>query len=162
MVANLAPARFVHEPMATSRPTELTVDSQPSNQKAGKTRSPLAHSLSVAKPLGPEDVRRGDFVAVLDEMYELPSYWWCEDAALHPRDELVRIRLIPAQHNLPLKVKSVCLPFVLAKPPFGLERTLDLRRTRLARLDKHFAAATWKAYKKQRHAKNSKRSSCGV
>ena len=124
--------------------TEREVETQPST-----SRSTLAQSLSVAKPLAPEDIRRGDYVAVLDEMYEIPSYCWREDAALHPRDELVRIRLIPAQDAPPHKVKSVCLPFVLAKQPTGERRTFDLRRTRLARLDKGYGAAAWKAYKKK-------------
>jgi len=148
--------------MATSRPTELDEVSEPSESQPRETRSTLAHALSVAKPLAPEDVRRGDFVAILDEMYELPSYWWKEDDVLHPREELVRIRLIPAQDNLPLKVKSVCLPFVLARQPQGEQRTLDLRRMRLARLDKHYAAASWKAYKKKRRTGKSTPASCGV
>jgi hypothetical protein len=128
--------------------TEREVETQPS-----ASRSTQAHGLSVAKPLAPEDVRRGDYVAVLDEMYEIPSYCWCEDAALHPRDELVRIRLIPAQDAPPHKVKSVCLPFVLAKQPTGERRTFDLRRTRLARLDRHYGRSAWRAYKKKQPSK---------
>jgi hypothetical protein len=129
--------------MATSRPTELESETKPS-----EPRSTLAPRLSVAKPLAPEDVRPGDYVALLHEIFELPSYWWCTDSALHPRDELVRIRLVPTQESLPLRVKSICLPFVLAKKPTGEKRILDLRRCRLARLDKRYAATAWKAYKK--------------
>jgi hypothetical protein len=136
-------------PHGSSRSTGLEGRNEPS-----KSRSTLARSLSIAKPLAPEDVRPGDYVALLDELYELPSYWWCEDAALHPRDELVRIRLLPTQENQPLKVKSVCLPFVLAKQPTGERRTLDLRRCRLARLNRKYAAAAWKAYKKKPRRRN--------
>jgi hypothetical protein len=50
---------------------------------------------------------------------------------------------------VPLKVKSVCLPFVLASQPTGEKRTPDLRRCRLTRLEKAFAAVAWKAHKKK-------------
>jgi hypothetical protein len=126
--------------MATS-PTELEATPQPSD-----TCSTLARALA------PEDVRPGDFVALLDEMHELPSFWWCLDSALHPRDRLVRLRMIPTHESLPLRVKSVCLPFVLTKQPSGQCRTLDLRRCHIARLDRTFATAAWKAYKKKKQA----------
>ena len=133
--------------------------------------------------LAPEDIRAGDYVAVLREIYELPSYWWSMDTcgrragghslasvlmrydcvvcvsmdtALDSRDELVRIRMVPTQENIPLKVKSVCLPFVLAKQPTGERRTLDLRRCRLARLDKRYAAAAWKAYKRRSRSSSAR------
>ena len=125
--------------MASCRPTASDATTQPSDIRS-----------TLSRVLAPEDVRPGDYVAVLDELYEIPSYWWCEDAALHPRDELVRIRLMPTQDNAPHKVKSVCLPFVLTKRPTGERCTLDVRRCRLARLDKRYAAMAWKAYKKKR------------
>lgn len=103
---------------------------------------------SLAKPLAPEDVRAGEFVAILDEICELPSYFWNDCGALAPRDQLVRIRHIPATEALPMKVRCVCLPFVLVKQPCGARRTLDVRKSRLARLDAKFARAAWKAYKK--------------
>lgn len=124
--------------MATSGPTDLEIGTKPSESRS-----------TLARVLAPEDVRPGDYVALLEEIYELPSYWWRTDSALESRDELVRIRMIPTQENLPLKVKSVCLPFVLAKKPTGERQTLDLRRCRLARLDADYAATAWKAYKKK-------------
>jgi hypothetical protein len=133
--------------MASSRPTECDAEIEPSSDCL-----PL-DATGVAKPLAPEDIRAGDYVAILDEIYELPSYCWFGDSALHPREELVRIRMVPTRENLPLKVKSVCLPFVLAKHPVGEKRTLDLRRCRLARLDSTYATAAWKAFKKRHGTK---------
>jgi hypothetical protein len=106
-------------------------------------------AASLAKALAPEDVRAGDFVAVLDEICELPSFFWCDGGALLPRDELVRIRYTPTSEAVPLKVKGVCLPYVLVKQPRGGKRTLDVRKSRLARLDRRYARAAWKAYKKR-------------
>ena len=111
------------------------------------TRSGTCRRL--AKALAPEDVRAGDFVSVLDEICELPSFFWHESGSLAPRDELVRIRCTPTSEAVPLKVKGVCLPYVLVKLPCGSKRTLDVRKSRLARLDRHYARAAWKAYKKR-------------
>jgi hypothetical protein len=124
--------------MASSSPSNLDTSSQPSQ-----------HDSTLARVLAPEDVRPGDYVALLDEMFEYPSFWWCIDATLLPPHELVRLRLLPRDDGRPLKVRGVCLPFVLAKEPRGTHRTLDLRRCRLARLDRSFAQTAWRAYKKK-------------
>jgi hypothetical protein len=103
----------------------------------------------LAKALAPEDVRAGDFVAILDEICELASFFW-DDCGMAPRDEVARIRYTPTSEALPMKVKSVCLPCVLVKQPCGAKRTLDVRKTRLARLDGGYARAAWKEYKRAR------------
>ena len=48
----------------------------------------------VAKLLAPEEVRVGDFVAVMQVMYELPSFYWCADAMLVPHDKPVRLQFL--------------------------------------------------------------------
>jgi hypothetical protein len=109
--------------------------------------SAAAGAATLARALPPEDIRRGDYVALLYEVFEYPSWFWCDDSALLPREEVVRIRYTPRDEAAPLKVRAVCLPFVLVREPSGRERTLDVRRVRLARLDREYAAAAWKAYK---------------
>lgn len=112
------------------------------------TRKRSANTESaLAKPLAPEDVRCGDFVAVLHAICEVPSYFWTSESFRLPHNELVRIQHIPDDTGLPLKVKSVCLPFVFVKTPAGERKTLDLRRCRLARLDRKYAKTAWKAYR---------------
>ena len=104
---------------------------------------------TLAKALAPEDVRPGDFVALLHVTAELPSFLWCTDAWSLPADEPMRIQFVPCGGGVPLKVQSVCLPFVLVKLPIGGRRTLDLRQCRLARLDRAYAKLAWKARKKR-------------
>jgi hypothetical protein len=58
--------------------------------------------------------------------------------------------MIPETSGQPLKVLSVCLPFVCVKDALGETRTLDLRKHRLARLDSRFARTVWKGQKKSR------------
>jgi hypothetical protein len=112
---------------------------------------------TLAKPLAPEEIRPGDFVSMLHEIAELPSFFWCADATVLPANELIRIQYVPEGGGIPMKVKSVCLPFVLVKSPFGDQRTLDVRQCRLARLDGNYARTTWKSYKKSRGGRKSKR-----
>ena len=103
---------------------------------------------SVAKALAPEDVRVGDFVALLQVTCELPSFLWCADATILPPHEPVRIQYLPWQGFDLLKVESICLPFVLTKRPCGSCQTLDVRCCRLARLERRFGKAAWKAYRR--------------
>jgi hypothetical protein len=67
-----------------------------------------------------------DYVAVLKEIIEVPSFHWF-DTALCKRDELVRMQCIPTGSGVPLKIKAVCLPFVFVKQPLGQCETIDVR-----------------------------------
>ena len=106
-------------------------------------------TTSLAKALAPEEIRLGDFVTPLFVVSEWPSWYWDDDDALHPRDELIRIRSTPCDEATPLKVTAICLPFVLVETPAGEGRTLDVRRLRLARLDRTFARKTCQAFRRR-------------
>lgn len=111
---------------------------------------PLPCATTLAKPLAPEDLRVGDFVTVLHIFYDLPSFLWNNETASHPRDELVRLCYLPEPGGVPLKVKSLCLPFVLVKQADGEQQTLDMRKVRLARLDRNYSKKAWKLSKKKK------------
>jgi hypothetical protein len=102
------------------------------------------HETSLAASLAAEDVACGDYVAILSEVCELPSCFWCSDATMLPPDEPVRIRFLSHDGGTPLKVKAVCLPFVFVKSPSGTFQTLDVRRQQLAKLDRKYAAEVFK------------------
>lgn len=104
---------------------------------------------SLAKPLAPEEICVGDYVSLLHVFYDLPSFLWCGDSALQRRDETVRICYLPETGGVPFKVKSICLPFVLVNKSDGTQQTLDVRKVRLARLDRDYAKAAWKLNKKK-------------
>lgn len=112
-----------------------------------KCKSTTAAKATLAKLLAPEDVRPGDFVAPLFVVAEVPSYWWFDEWN-HPRDQPVRIRFMPPCQGAPLKVRSVCVPFVLVKTATGDERSIDLRNCQLARLNPAHAKRVRKAIKK--------------
>jgi len=111
---------------------------------------------TLAKSLAPEEICAGDYVAVLHVVYELLALVWCDDLALAERDEIIRLKMVPEKSGEPLLVKSVCLPFVLVKNLAGKKQTLDIRRSRLARLAPAYAKAAKSKKKSKRGRKKSK------
>jgi hypothetical protein len=118
------------------------------NSPHTKHKTQAAAQATLAKALAPEDIRRGDYVTPLYVIAEIPSFWWCCDAWTLPLDEPVRIRFTAPSDGAPLKVRSVCVPFVLAKSASGEHRTLDLRTCQLARLHRAHGRRAWKAIRK--------------
>ena len=115
-----------------------------------KTDASTSCDTYVSKSLASEDLRCGDFVGVLSEVHEYPSFFWCSDAHLHPPGEPVRMVCRASDGGTPLKVKAICLPFVFVKTPAGQHRLLDVRQHRLVRLAPEYAEPVWKALGKQR------------
>jgi len=105
-----------------------------------KTQS-SARSTSLASCLAPEDITKGDYVAVLSQTQEFPSFLWCCDTAIRQAEDPVRINLESVADGSPLRVMAICLPFVLVREPSRNCRTIDVRMTRLARLDRGYAKA---------------------
>ena len=104
----------------------------------------------VARSLAPEDLRRGDFVSILNESGEYPSFLWCGDSPMLAEDEPVRIQWQSDEGGVPLRVKAICLPFLFVKSPWGEYRALDMRRCQLVRLGDDYARRAWKSLKKQK------------
>jgi hypothetical protein len=108
-----------------------------------KTDYSTTHSTSLAASVAPEDLKCGEYVAVLNEIVELPSFIWL-DTVPSERDKMVRIRCIPDGSGVPLKVKAICLPFLFTKSPSGQFETIDVRRAQLVRLNEGYAKTVWK------------------
>jgi hypothetical protein len=64
-----------------------------------------------------------------------------------PPAELVRLKMIPSDAGLPLKVFGICLPFIYAKDTKGEIKTLDLRREQVVRLNCDCAEKVWSELK---------------
>ena len=106
-----------------------------------------AQATTVAATVFGEDVNCGDYVALLNVTCELPSYLWDDCQATLPPQELMRLRFIPDDAGVPLKVFAVCLPFVYAKRANGELKTLDLRLQQIVRLSPVCAKRVWNALK---------------
>lgn len=113
-----------------------------------KPHSPHDDPTTLAKTLAPEDVRRGDYVAVLDTEYEFPKIVWQCDSGAWGESQVIRVRLRPREGEPLLRVYEVCVPFVFVEPPNGAPSTIDLRSSRIARLDPDCAVRVWKRMRK--------------
>ena len=92
---------------------------------------------TLARSLAPEDIGVGDVVAVLREVQEVMA-WECPVTC---REIIVhRVATMPSPWDAgrPLKVRSVCLPFVHATDAQGESHTLDVRQSQLARLSRDY------------------------
>lgn len=116
-----------------------------------KTDTTINSECSLARPLGAEDIRRGQYVSVLDEFQEWPSFLWNsfgEEAT--PQNSLVRVRVKPAGAGIPLKVRALCLPFVHVQTPDRQSEILDLRKVQLVLLAEDYAKSVLKGMGKNR------------
>ena len=105
-------------------------------------------TTTVAARIAGEDINQGDYVTVLNEIVELPSYLWSCSGATLPADELVRIPYKPSDAGQPYKVIAVCLPFVYVKRPRGGVNVIDTRQQQLVRLDPDHSRMVWKQMRK--------------
>lgn len=106
-----------------------------------KTSTEFHSATTVAATVVGEDIHCGDYVTCSSVTCEVPSYMW--DQAMLPTAELVRLRVIPSDAGVPLKVFAVCLPFVYAKDTCGDVKTLDVRRQQIVRLNFDCGKKVW-------------------
>ena len=104
---------------------------------------------NLARPIAPEDLNRGDYVAVLSEITEFPSFLWFDELPSHSPHEPVRVQWQGRFDESPLRVKDLCLPYVFVKSAHGRYETLDVRQYRLARLSPRYAKRVWKLLRNQ-------------
>jgi len=117
----------------------------------------IPNEVTLARLVAAEDLSCGDFVAVLNEIVEFPSFLWQCDSQTTPLDEPVRILWRSSDNGLPLRVKELCLPFVFVTRPVGRHLSLDIRQCQLVRLDRRYAKRVWKALSRAKKGKANKR-----
>ena len=106
------------------------------------------YRTTVAARVAGEDIKRGDYVTVLNEVVELPSFYWSGAGSTLPADEPVRVCFMPSDAGQPFKVVAVCLPFVYTERPRGGTTTFDTRQKQLVRLDPDSGCTVWKRLRK--------------
>ena len=94
----------------------------------------------MSRLIAPEDIRAGMYLAVMHEVQERSFFFWepPEDCGRKQPRHVLRL---PSGSGRPLKVESVCLPFVIVRKPTtsgGSIHTLDVRRYRCAQLPEEF------------------------
>lgn len=102
---------------------------------------------AVTRPAAGEDLRVDDYVTPFGYEWHYPSFLWNASEHTLPPDEFVRIQGIPCDAGMPLRIVGLCLPFVYAVDPRRTVHTIDLRRTRIVRLDHEMARTVWRQMK---------------
>jgi len=110
-----------------------------------KTQTVSQLEPRAAATVAGEDLACGDYVALLNETVDFPSFLWDACGASLSPHELVRLKVIPNNAGHPLRVIAICLPFIYAKTPGGETATIDARRMQLVRLDRKCAKTIWRA-----------------
>lgn len=108
--------------------------------------------LQMSRPLGPEDVRAGQYVCVMNILCEhMPLWCLFEESWKDP--EPVRMLMMAPDAGRPLRVVEVCVPFILVEEVDRSLRTLDLRRYRLAAVSERYGEKTFKRLRRQAGSK---------
>lgn len=94
---------------------------------------------TLAQNIAGEDLVVGEFIAILNDTCEYPSFLWDRCAVTLPASEPVRVRFASSRAGKPIKIAAVCLPFVYGKSPDGTLEIIDLRRSQVVRLDQSCA-----------------------
>ncbi len=114
-----------------------------------KTQVGTEFKTNVASRVAGEDLRRGDYVALLNETVRVPSYLWDGMGHSLASDKPVLLQFIPENSGEPFRVEAVCLPFVYVKTWCSKLVTIDTRCEEVVRIDRHCAKAVWKAKQKR-------------
>ncbi|MEM7456972.1 MAG: hypothetical protein AAF456_21690 [Planctomycetota bacterium] len=123
------------------------------------TVSETPFNTDVARMTAPEDVRVGDYIALLTETCQYPTFFWNTlDNNVLPPEDPVLIKYKPHPDDGPYKVLSVCLPFVFVEQPNGCTRIFDVRQCELARVSDDFARMVFKRRSPSSEGKSKKNS----
>lgn len=102
---------------------------------------------TACRTVHPEDLAVGEYVAVLQQSYQLGTYVWCGlDPHQFRPSEPVELTLRGSFDGL-LEVKEICFPLILCTDCDANVVVLDSRSTQLGRLSAAFASS-YKAAKK--------------
>ncbi|MEM1185313.1 MAG: hypothetical protein AAGI53_09970 [Planctomycetota bacterium] len=108
----------------------------------------MIDQLMTTQSVAPEDLRQGQFIAILRTVQEFMPHTCDAEWPASSRYDTVRVAMLPDSSPAIYRVEAVCLPFVLVERcGSGRPRTLDTRRVHLANVDERFAKLVAERYK---------------
>ncbi|UCD74227.1 MAG: hypothetical protein JSV91_10600 [Phycisphaerales bacterium] len=110
----------------------------------------MSSKSNISRAIAPEDIRPGAYVTILHVIDEFLPQILCGDDASWRSVQPLRVRWLPSGEHSPMKVKSVCLPFVFVKMPGGKHRSLDVRQHQLAEVSDEYARRVFRAARGKR------------
>lgn len=92
-----------------------------------------------------DDLRRGSYIVILHEVVEIPG--WLIGGPRWDAEPSGMLRLEWTQsEGIPLKVRDVCLPYLLTREWHGKPRMVDTRMVHLGIVNPRYAQKVWKAH----------------
>lgn len=100
--------------------------------------------VEIARHVAPEDIAVGDYVTVAHVTYEFVG-----DCSSVPEQTVTpkRVTFMSPCAGRPLRVMSICLPYLFVREPEGGHDMLDLRRHRIMKLSKTYGKKVFKRLK---------------
>ncbi len=104
----------------------------------------MVKEITLTRSLAPDDIVKGIYVMTLHRQYQLLMSK-CSPLG-DPEVVIVPVVLRPYDTDLPMRVVSVCLPYVVVENEKGKTEILDTRSHRVARVPKRFAQSALKPH----------------
>jgi hypothetical protein len=106
-------------------------------------------SISACRSVHTEDLQVGDYVTVLQRTFPVGTFaWYGLDTHQYPPEKPIEVTY--REDFMLLKIKDVCLPFVLCTNHDGNVQTFDARATEFGRVAKGFADNFLKLVKEEK------------
>ena len=122
---------------------------------AGKENLSVEEAVAlVTRFVAPDDIRAGQFMMTMHHLCQAPIL---KDEGVEPEILVLQFTMRPYRTEIPRKVLSVCLPFVVLELADKSTEVVDTRSTRLSRVNKQFAKAARKPHQKKNEKSKEKR-----
>lgn len=95
-------------------------------------------SISACRSVHTEDLQVGEYVTVLQRTFPVGTFAWCGlDTHQYPPETPIQVAF--REDFVLLRIKDICLPFVLCTDHDKQVQTFDARATEFGRVPKSFA-----------------------
>ncbi len=111
------------------------------------------NAITLSRSIAPEDICVGTFVMTMHELRQV-AMLKCE--SVEPEVTVLQFAMRPYETELPRKVLSVCLPFVVLERVNKKTEVVDTREVRLSRVSKRFAKVARKPHEPKKGVKSKK------
>ncbi len=122
------------------------------------TETQVAFPDSTCRRIHVEDLRKNDWIAIIDQVFQYPTCCWLDlDRQQYPPEKPIEIWFRNSVFSA-LQVKDIALPFICCVDTAGNCEVIDVRQARIVKVPKSFCKSVRKISKQaSTRRKKSKR-----